>query len=172
MGPPRIFIFTPNFDELGVKFSGKLREQMLPQIRVDSCKQFGFCLQSSSSFHSEVQKTWHRNGLSGLRRQTLAFRRGLSPSDKGKRKLASRRLLHQLAVPLVFRLRHDGGSNTVRSTVVVPNPLFTISHGTRLRVILLLRIEAIEFSPGILRFKDSFPDGRFRDGAPHADLGN
>jgi hypothetical protein len=82
MGPPRIFIFTPNFDELGVKFSGKPREQMLPQIRVDSCKQFGFCLQSSSSFHSEGQKTWRRNGLSGLRRQTLAFRRWLSPSDK------------------------------------------------------------------------------------------
>jgi hypothetical protein len=82
MGPPRIFIFAPDFDELGVKFIAKQIEWILPQIQVDSCKQFGFCLQSSSSFHNEVQKTWRRNGLFGLRRQTPAFRRWLSPSDE------------------------------------------------------------------------------------------
>jgi hypothetical protein len=82
MGSSRIFVFSPDFDKLGVKFIAKRRERMLPQIPVDSCKQFGFCLQSSSSFRSEDQKTWHRNGLFGLRQQTLAFRRRLKPSDE------------------------------------------------------------------------------------------
>jgi len=135
MGPPRIFVLAPDFDELDIKSDGEPgrgRSGILPQILVGSCKRFGFCQQSSSSFCSEDRRTWHRSNPSGLRLQRPAFRTWLNPSDESKRNRTPGWLLHQLVVPLILWLGHDGRSDTVGCSVIVTDPLFAIRHGAHL----------------------------------------